>query len=88
MERLQDPAGGPVVTKNLFAVLVSSIGVKAHVSTSSGPLKLVANGQPEGDVGPEGVDVKNFQGGVLEFADGRRQRSAHRQRKLRPAAKP
>jgi hypothetical protein len=61
---------GPVVTKNLFAVMVSSIGTKAHVSTSSGPLKLVANGQPEGDVGPQGLDVKNFQGGVLELQTG------------------
>ncbi len=68
---------GPVVTKNLFAVIVSSIGTKAHVSTSSGPLKLVANGQPEGDVGPGGVDVKNFQGGVLELqtGEGRDQRT-------------
>ena len=61
---------GPVVTKNLFAVMVSTIGTKAHVSTSSGPLKLVANGQPEGDVGPQGLDVKNFQGGVLELQTG------------------
>jgi hypothetical protein len=61
---------GPVVTKNLFAVMVSTIGTKAHVSTSSGPLKLMANGQPEGDVGPQGLDVKNFQGGVLELQTG------------------
>jgi hypothetical protein len=61
---------GPVVTKNLFAVMVSTIGTKANVSTSSGPLKLVANGQPEGDVGPQGVDIKNFQGGVLELQTG------------------
>ncbi len=61
---------GPVVAKNLFGVLVSTIGSKAHVSTSSGPLKLTANGQPEGDVNPDGVDVKNFQGGVLELMTG------------------
>ena len=61
---------GPVVAKNLFGVLVSTIGAKAHVATSSGPLKLTANGQPEDDVGPEGVDVKNFQGGVLELTTG------------------
>ena len=62
---------GPVVAKNLFGVLVSTIGAKAHVSTSSSsPLKLAANGQPEGDVTPDGLDVKNFQGGVLELVTG------------------
>lgn len=60
----------PVVAKNLFGVLVSTIGAKAHVSTSSGPLKLVANGQPEDEVTTDGLDLKNFQGGVLELVTG------------------
>jgi hypothetical protein len=67
---------GPIVAKSLFAVLVSSIGTKAHVTATGGALKLTANGQPESDLGPDGVDLKNFQGGVLELAagDGKNQR--------------
>lgn len=61
---------GPVAVKNLFGVLVSTIGTKAHVSSSSGPLKLMANGQPEDNLTPDGLDVKNFQGGVLELMAG------------------
>jgi hypothetical protein len=62
---------GPVAAKNLFGVLVSTIGSKAHVATSSpAAVKLAANGQPEGDVTPDGLDVKNFQGGVLELTTG------------------
>jgi PEGA domain len=61
----------PVTTKNLFAMAVSSIGQKARVTTSSGPLKLAVNGQPEADASPDGVDLKNFQsGGVMEMVVG------------------
>jgi len=60
----------PVAAKNLFAMLVTSIGNHARVTTSSGPMKLVANGQAESDVTTEGVDLKNYQNGVMEFVVG------------------
>jgi hypothetical protein len=61
---------GPVSTSNLFALLVSTMGNKARVTTSSGPVKLVVNGQPEDPATPAGVDLKNFQGGVMELIAG------------------
>ncbi len=52
---------GSVTAQNLMAVLVSSLGSQAHVVTNSGPMKLAVNGQPEGDAGPAGVDLQDFQ---------------------------
>ncbi len=40
----------PVTAHSLFAMLVTSIGNKARVTTSSGPMKLAVNGQAQGDV--------------------------------------
>jgi hypothetical protein len=40
------------------------------VVTSSGPLKLSVNGQPESDAGPGGIDLRNYQPGVLELLVG------------------
>jgi hypothetical protein len=66
------PAGLPVVsgtvnTKNVLAMLVSSFAGHGRLVTSSGPWKLAVNGQPEGDAGPVGVDMKNFQPGPDEM---------------------
>jgi hypothetical protein len=61
---------GTVTTHNLVAVLVSSFGAHARVVTNSGPMKLAVNGQPEGDAGPAGVDLKTFQPGVDELIVG------------------
>jgi len=61
---------GNVTTRNLMAVLISSLGSQAHVVTSSGPMKLTVNGQPEGDAGPAGVDLKTFTPGVDELIVG------------------
>ncbi len=61
---------GPVTTSNLFALLVSTLGNKARVTSTTGPLKLVVNGQPQDAVTPAGVDLKDFQGGVTEFTAG------------------
>jgi hypothetical protein len=61
---------GTVTARNLVAVLVSSFGSQARVVTSSGPMKLAVNGQPEGDAGPGGVDLKSFQPGVDEIIVG------------------
>ena len=68
---------GPVTANNLIAVLVSSLGSQARVVTNSGPLKLAVNGQPQGDAGPAGVDLKGFQPGVDEIVvgDGQGQRN-------------
>jgi len=68
---------GTVAAHNLIAVLVSSVGSQAHVFTSSGPLKLAVNGQPEGDAGPAGVELKNFHPGSDEIilGEGKDQRS-------------
>jgi hypothetical protein len=59
---------GNVSAKNVLAMLVSSFSGRAHLVTSSGPWKLAVNGEPEEDVGPAGVDVKNFQSGLDELA--------------------
>lgn len=61
---------GTVTAHNLTAVLVSSVGNQARVFTNSGPMKLAVNGEPQGDAGPAGVDVKNFQPGVDEILVG------------------
>ncbi|HEV2198984.1 MAG TPA: PEGA domain-containing protein [Bryobacteraceae bacterium] len=68
---------GPVAARNLIAVLVSSLGSKAHVVTNSGPWKLSLNGQGQADVSPAGVDLNNFQPGVDEIVvgEGRDQRN-------------
>jgi hypothetical protein len=68
---------GTVSTRNLIGVLVSSVGSQARVFTSSGPLKLAVNGQPEGDAGPAGIDLKNFRPGADEIivGDGKDQRT-------------
>jgi hypothetical protein len=61
---------GPVKTHNLIAVLVSSLGKQARVVSSAGPLKLALNGQPQGEAGPSGADLTNFQPGVNEIVLG------------------
>ena len=58
---------GPVNTKNMLAMLVSSFAGHGRLVTSSGPWKLAVNGQPEDDAGPAGVDMKNFQAGLDEM---------------------
>ena len=68
---------GPVTARNLIAVLVSSFGKQARVVASAGPLKLAVNGQAQGQVGPDGTDLTNFQPGVAEIVvgEGRDQRN-------------
>jgi hypothetical protein len=69
---------GTVTAKNMLAILVSSLGSRARLLTSSGPWKLAVNGQSEDSAGPAGVDLKNFQPGVDEMiiSQGPDQRSA------------
>ena len=61
---------GPVTARNLMAVLVASLGSQGRVVTSSGPMKLALNGQPQADAGPAGADLVNFQPGVDEIVVG------------------
>ena len=58
---------GPLNTKNILAMVVTSFAGHGRLVTSSGPWKLAVNGQPEGDAGPAGVDMKNFQAGLDEM---------------------
>jgi hypothetical protein len=61
---------GPVTARNLMAVLVASLASQGRVVTSSGPMKLALNGQPQADAGPAGADLTNFQPGVDEIVVG------------------
>jgi len=76
---------GPVTTKNLIAVLIASLGSQAHVVTNNGPMKLTVNGQPEGDAGPGGVDLKTFQAGVDEIVIGEGQDQRNMKESFGPA---
>ncbi len=68
---------GMVKTKDLLAVLVSNLGTKAHMVTSSGPLKLTLNGQAEADATTDGIDLKALHTGASEFVlgEGKTQRT-------------
>jgi len=68
-EARQPAITGPVTARDLIAVLVSSMGGKARVVTSS-PAKLALNGQAQGDASPAGLDLTGFRPGVNEIAVG------------------
>lgn len=76
---------GSVTARNLIAVLVSSLGSQARVVTNNGPMKLTVNGQPEGDAGPAGVDLKTFQPGVDEIVVGDGQDARNMKESFGPA---
>ncbi len=60
---------GPVTVRDFSALLVSSVGSHAR-AVANAPAKLAVNGQPQNDVGPDGVDLTGFKPGVGEFALG------------------
>jgi hypothetical protein len=68
---------GPVTARNLVAVLVASLGSRAHVVANGGPWKLSLNGQPQTDLTTNGVDLNGFQTGVDEIlvGEGKEQRN-------------
>ncbi len=68
-EAKQPAITGPVTVRDLIAVVVSSMGSKARVVTTS-PTKLALNGQAQGDASPAGVDLTGFRMGVNEIAVG------------------
>jgi hypothetical protein len=76
MAGAKPPAAGSVAVHNLTAVLVSSLGSRARVVTNA-PVKVALNGQPQGEAGPEGLDLQNFQPGVDEIVigEGKEQRN-------------
>ncbi len=61
---------GPIQTKELLAVLVTNMGDRARVATSSGPLSVMLNGQQESESSPLGVDLTTFKTGPAEFEIG------------------
>ncbi|MEO5925801.1 MAG: PEGA domain-containing protein [Bryobacteraceae bacterium] len=61
---------GMLKTKDLLAVLVSNVGTKGRLVTSSGPLKLVLNGQAEADATTEGIELTALHTGASEFVLG------------------
>jgi hypothetical protein len=68
---------GPVSATNMLAVLVTSLGNQASVESSSKtPVKVALNGQPRGEAGPQGLELKDVPGGdqTLTVGDGQDQR--------------
>jgi hypothetical protein len=69
------PASMPAIdsliqTKNLLAIAVTNFGDKARLVASSGPLKLMLNGQSEADATPDGTELTNFHTGAAELVVG------------------
>jgi hypothetical protein len=68
---------GPVSATNVLAVLVSSFGSDGRVQSSSAtPVKVALNGLPQGEAGPNGLELKNVPAGdqQLTIGDGQDQR--------------
>lgn len=61
---------GPITTRNLLAVLVSSFGSQADLVTSNGPMPLTVNGETLADATEEGVTLTNFMPGEQEIVVG------------------
>ncbi len=63
---------GPVKTKNLTAVLASGMGSQVHLVTGA-PVKVSLDGNPAGDAGPDGIDLKDVRPGDHEItlSDGK-----------------
>ena len=60
----------PLSSRNLLGVAVLSFANQARVVSTSGPLKLAVNGQPQSDATPDGVGIQNYQPGVSELVIG------------------
>ncbi|HBY59927.1 MAG TPA: hypothetical protein DEH78_08890 [Solibacterales bacterium] len=62
---------GPIQTKNILAVVVSSFGEKANAHTSA-KLKVALDGNPVGEASPEGLEITAPQGDhQLELGEGK-----------------
>jgi hypothetical protein len=60
---------GPIAGYGLLTVLVSGFGNQARVYTNS-PQKIALGGQPQGEAGPEGLELKNLTPGDLDLTIG------------------
>jgi hypothetical protein len=60
----------PVTAKELKAVVVSSLGSRARVACSFGPIKAFLDGQSAGDLGPDGLELQNLSRGSHELVLG------------------
>ncbi len=58
---------GPVTAKDLRAVLVSSLGSRARVLCSFGPVEVRLDGQTVGEVGVNGMELNNLAYGAHEL---------------------
>lgn len=58
---------GPIATKELLAAIVASNATSAKLTTSSGPFKLLTNGEEEADATTEGVELTEYRVGANEF---------------------
>lgn len=61
---------GPVTAKELKAVVVSSVGSRARLYCSYGPVPAVLDGKPVGDAGPGGLDLTDLSRGSHELILG------------------
>lgn len=61
---------GNVATRNLLAILVSTFARQGRVVSSAGPFKLALNGRPQGEVGPAGLLLADYQPGAAEMRIG------------------
>jgi tetratricopeptide (TPR) repeat protein len=60
----------PITAKELKVVLVSGLGNHARVVCSFGPIKASLDGQPAGDLGPDGLDLSSLSRGSHELVLG------------------
>ncbi|MBS1875870.1 MAG: PEGA domain-containing protein [Acidobacteria bacterium] len=62
---------GPVAVTNVMAVVVTSLGTRARVvSSSAAPVKVALNGQPKGEAAGEGLDIKDVPPGAQTLTVG------------------
>ena len=64
------PAASDPVTRNLAAVVVASMGSRARIYASFGPAPVEFNGEPVGQLGPGGLELKNITPGTHELTIG------------------
>jgi len=63
---------GPIKAKELKVVLVATLGDLLRIQSSLGPAKVSLDGQPSGELGPDGLELKAVAQGshILSFGEG------------------
>ena len=64
------PAVTDPVTRNLAAVVVASMASRARIHANFGPAPVEFNGEPVGQLGPGGLELKNLTPGTHELTIG------------------